>query len=80
MPLLYSDFKPSNLPDRVIFQMAEPYGRTHVLCEVSHRALGDLARKKGHVREAKALEIFRAYRELIEQVASEAFGCLTAAS
>jgi hypothetical protein len=54
----------------VKFWMADEEGRP-VLCRVSHEALDDRA-KQVHF-EGTDLDVFKAYREVIEQVASDAY-------
>jgi hypothetical protein len=56
--------------DGVRFLMADETGNT-VSCRVSHEALQDLGDRL-HVSGSDGI-VFNAYRELIEQVASDAF-------
>jgi hypothetical protein len=57
--------------DLMVFKFTMRNGEQIVQCEISHAALGDLARWSGAARDLPAE--FEAHRELIEAIASEQF-------
>ena len=68
------DYRPSAWRG-VKFWMADEEGRP-VICRVSHEALEDHA-DRVHFQGTE-IEVFEAYRELIEQVASDAYDAVRA--
>ena len=70
MPLKHLNDEHLEQLDGIRFVMTEN-GSTPVPCIVSHEALQDLAGEVGFSGTDK--EMFKAYRDLIEQVASEVF-------